>query len=132
MNVNAPLMLKTLDHIHEHPEEYDQGEWAARTACGTTACFAGTAVMIAGYDFDFRVYEDVNATDKLTNGQFIREVARQELGLTMMQADALFYGGNTLKEVENLVSLIIDGVEVPRPVIHFEPNGMLSVYASTT
>lgn len=129
MTVNVPLMLKTLDHIHEHPEEYDQREWATRTACGTKACFAGTAVRIAGYDFEFS-YEDHDDTDKLTNGQFVRDVARQELGLTGVESAALFYGGNTLKEVEDLVKLIIDGKSVHRPVIHFEPNGIFRVYAT--
>jgi hypothetical protein len=103
--VNAPLMFKTLDYIHEHPEAWDQGEWAARSHCGTTACFAGTAVILAGYDFDF-CYTDVDATDVLTNGLSIREVARIELGLSYPEANQLFYGGNTLHDIEDLVAQI--------------------------
>jgi len=100
--VNAPLMFKTLDHIDAHPDEYNQGEWATKGPCGTVACFAGTAVMLAGHEFDFR-YEDVDATDVVKDGRSIREVARLELGLTFDQGEVLFYGGNSLDDVRELV-----------------------------
>ena len=107
MTVNAPLMFKTLDYIRDHPGQWNQGEWAEQTACGTVACFAGTAVMLTGYDFDFTVYEDeVRSTDKVTTGDNIRDVATIELGLTAIQADFLFYGGNTLEDLEQYVGLI--------------------------
>lgn len=33
--------------IIERPEEFDMATWGQETACGTTACLAGTAVMMA-------------------------------------------------------------------------------------
>jgi hypothetical protein len=44
--LNLKLIYDTLDHIDEHPEEWNQ----AMFACGTTACFAGHAMLLSGYN----------------------------------------------------------------------------------
>lgn len=35
------------DHMLEHPQEFDIGTFGEQTACGTTACIAGTAAFLA-------------------------------------------------------------------------------------
>ena len=39
------LAYATLDYIREHPEEWDQDSYFG----GATACFAGRAVLLAGF-----------------------------------------------------------------------------------
>jgi hypothetical protein len=39
---NDALAYQTLDYIREHPEEWDQKDYF----CGTTACFAGRAIIL--------------------------------------------------------------------------------------
>lgn len=34
-------------HIIGHPDEFNMASWGQRTACGTTACLAGWAVLLA-------------------------------------------------------------------------------------
>jgi len=46
--VNVPLLKATLAYIKTHPEEWNQAVWV----CGTTACFAGRALLLAGAKFD--------------------------------------------------------------------------------
>jgi len=41
---NDDLAYSTLDYIREHPEEWDQRDYF----CGSTACFAGRAILLAG------------------------------------------------------------------------------------
>ncbi len=41
-------MLVAADRILEHPEQFDMGTWGYRgSACGTAACIAGTALLVA-------------------------------------------------------------------------------------
>jgi len=42
--INAPRLRKVLEHVTEHPEEYDQEYW-----CGTTCCVAGHTTSMAGW-----------------------------------------------------------------------------------
>lgn len=44
MTKNIELAYEALDYIREHPEEWDQASYT----CGSTACFAGRASLIAG------------------------------------------------------------------------------------
>lgn len=39
--------LELANHILEHPEEFDMSTFGTKTACGTTACLAGTAALLA-------------------------------------------------------------------------------------
>lgn len=47
-----PLMIKTLAHIRNNPELFDMSTWGESAGegqqCGTTACFAGHAVVLNG------------------------------------------------------------------------------------
>lgn len=43
-----PLMKQALQHIADHPSEFDMADWVARDQhCGTTACLAGRIALIA-------------------------------------------------------------------------------------
>jgi len=44
--LNVELFDETLQHVIDHPEQHDQTSW--RSECGTTCCFAGRAVALAG------------------------------------------------------------------------------------
>lgn len=44
----AELAQATAEYITEHPEEWNQEHWISANSCGTTACVAGTAVLIVG------------------------------------------------------------------------------------
>lgn len=68
---NLPLLRKVLNHIDEHPEEWNQQNWMTRfspllnagdtvdvgyrkvtvPACGTAFCIAGHALHMSGYEF---------------------------------------------------------------------------------
>lgn len=66
---NINLLDAVIEYIEEHPEEWDQTYWASlRTAdgtvgwrsdepCGTTACFAGTALILSGYTLEAELQE---------------------------------------------------------------------------
>lgn len=43
-DINVPHLRKTLEHVTDHPEEYDQETW-----CGTKACIAGHAAVLGGW-----------------------------------------------------------------------------------
>jgi len=102
MSVNVPLMNKTMEHIRNHPDEWNQGTWVGDTACATTACFAGRALILAGRNLA-----------EVARGLGFQYAATVELGLTFEQASQLFYGGNNLEDLELFVKLIIDGAELP-------------------
>lgn len=70
---NEDLTYATLDYIREHPKEWDQSSYV----CGSTACFAGRACLIAGVRDE--------------KGDIWREPARKALGWTRSEAAHVFY-----------------------------------------
>lgn len=121
---NVPLMLKVLEHITAHPDEHDQHTWATRAPhCGTTYCFAGWAVVLTGHDVKWTPHgwccefpgckrESAALT---TDRRTIHDVAREELGLTVRQADDMFWGGNSLRWLWETAADITRGEIVPPP-----------------
>lgn len=101
-----------------NPEQHDQEEWIKRSECGTTACAAGWAILDAADDepgvevvygslIPGRV--EVSRYVKLTPDGPARTVstaARELLGLTVDQADHLFYGCTNDEAVEHIAHLI--------------------------
>lgn len=116
---NIEKLEAVLDYIRTHPEEHDQGTWAAKTDCGTAMCFAGTAVMLAGYEFVWDCGIDGTFSAHLCRvppghpdelcrwGQDelaeIPKVAQRELGLTNDQKNWLFFHSDTLDDLEAAV-----------------------------
>lgn len=110
MSINVPLLRKVLEHITEHPEEWNQATWARETACGSVCCVAGHAAVMTGHTLK---YEDGRAY-VTTDGRSIMEVAAEELGLGDTQAINLFDGSNRLSTLWSYASHLTRGeIKVP-------------------
>jgi hypothetical protein len=117
--INVPLLRKTLEYITAHPEEHDQRNWGVKTACGSSYCLAGHAVVLAGHEIDWHSPDLVrmgmrSSCHALTDGRYISDAAREELGLDPERAARLFDANNDLGTLWRLASEYTDGeVEVP-------------------
>jgi hypothetical protein len=119
MPINIPLLRKTLEHITTDPGLWDQACWASRSACGTTCCLAGHAVILAGGQLDFESHSAmrVDADHTETGHGYgrdgrhgpIEHLAQAELGLDTDQAARLFHGENTLPELWALAGELTSG-----------------------
>lgn len=110
---NADLLRRTLAHIEEHPEQWEQEMWATRRLdCGTTCCFAGWAVALSGGKPDFPDEDwDTLEAYRIVPGSVpgiaetrYAEVARQLLGLDKAQSDLLFSEANELDDLRRIVA----------------------------
>ncbi|HZE33430.1 MAG TPA: hypothetical protein VE198_18555 [Actinoallomurus sp.] len=54
---NAELAYRVLDAIDADPDSWDQGTWASRVGCRTSACFAGWACLLSGDNPQFHIGE---------------------------------------------------------------------------
>lgn len=128
---NHALLKTTLEFIKTHPDQWNQEVWREPTKCGTSACFAGWAVTLAGGQFGPGA-QNVNL-DSLTlpadslatmrdfgidtiGGMHISEAAEWLLGLVEVceedgdrwldadKADRLFAPGNSLADLERIVA----------------------------
>lgn len=90
---NIPLLRKALEYAQVHPEEIDFSWWAKVTPCGTTACLAGTVVILTGHEIDWERESTAGfyCRSYVTDGRRIADVAAGELGLDDDEADDLFY-----------------------------------------
>lgn len=115
--INTPLLRKTLEHITEHPDEWNQGFWAVNMPCGTQYCLAGHAVLLSGQDVDWDTTRDVRGhqmPERATNGRSIQSAARVALGLSEAQAFMLFHDYNSLQYLWRSASEFTDGeIETP-------------------
>src|SRR4051812_12120473 len=71
-----------MTYIKLHPEEWDQSMWA----CETTACLAGTAVML---DREI-THLQLDLLDSADHGVLYEE-GKRILGFDMIQAQEIFY-----------------------------------------
>lgn len=126
--VNVPLLRKTLEHITEHPEEWDQCSWATRSNCRTACCLAGTAVVLAGHKIDWHDVccgSEEFAAHVVTDDPLLREtdevaipmVAARELNLPLGPAHRLFFPHNSLADLWALAKDYTDGaIEMPEEI----------------
>lgn len=104
---NAELAYKVLDAVNAHRKSFDMSDWwdgpAERVTlndlldekCGTTACFAGWAIALSGYDLGGGVHLDGEHVS-YSYGKF----AEKLLGLDEDEAGELFFGdGSDIDEV---------------------------------
>lgn len=148
--VNVPELRKVLEFVTAHPDVHDQEVWVdvrdaprdaperferclfgeARTprhllrdeyvwSCGTSACLAGWTALLAGwrpaYGDDQLVYRD----DRVRHAE---EVARERLGLSLLQADALFDPANSRRRLWRLAARFTDGAIRPPAELDAEPD----------
>jgi hypothetical protein len=114
MEKNWPLIEKVLDHVTAHPDELDMGVWAQSNAqCGTTACFAGWAIIL-GTNAELvngNSYLNPDGADYCRlDGEILEidEVAAELLGLDGDQDDLFF--------MERFDECLEDEALVVRPV----------------
>lgn len=101
---NAALAYEILDLIKANPEHLNMSNWAISsrrgvitlatvTECGTTACFAGWTVLVAGEAIDMDWLRLVDWSGALSQrGGSISDRARDLLGLSDEDAHDLFLG----------------------------------------
>jgi hypothetical protein len=100
------LALATLDYIDAHPEEWDQ-YWYI---CGTTACFAGRALLIVSDGTYPSPHPLVIA------GLGHRGAAMELLGWNEAEADHVFYDETGDPRVlRELVMEVLNGEVLERP-----------------
>lgn len=102
MAINFERLDATITYAVEHPERFDFGSWFEKTSCGTTACIAGTAAWLAGWEpvFDGEVVAlAALAEDVVKDGErrYTYDLAAELLGLTDDQANELFVGAGGLR-----------------------------------
>jgi hypothetical protein len=110
---NMPLLRRILHQIDEHPETYEQSVYASDSPCGTSYCVAGHAAVMSGAKpywqrLDPLSTEPYFRADETEDGEMIRVVAQQALGLTDDEACQLFDSENCREDVE-LVAYRIAG-----------------------
>jgi hypothetical protein len=120
------LAERVLAQIEEHPEQWQQGEWAFRADCGTVYCFAGWAVRLAHPEAEFLFgvssLRDGSATLAQLGGsppRDIKDLATELLGLRWRGADVLFDGRNTLEELREYVRQLSAGASFLTPSDRF-------------
>lgn len=129
---NADFADSVVGAIEAHPEQHNQSMWAQQNECGTTMCFAGWAVTLAGAKM---VFYNVGQNGTLgahyctlPNGETrnIADYAAELLGLTEIQQEALFHNlNNDIDVVKDIVKDIANGGDgiVPGSTIYDEANG---------
>ncbi len=96
MGVDKELLESTLKLIEENPNHWNQGDWH----CGTSHCFAGfVELQIKKLPLD--------TTESLSDACITREMAREALGLSDLQADVLFSGVNKLEDLKEIVRFFV-------------------------
>ena len=88
--MNKPLILATLDTIEANLPRWLQDTFADTSSCGTTACFAGWALINSGYTLDEQA-NFVGPHGSLVDMRDIEPLARQLLGFNYTQSDRIFY-----------------------------------------
>lgn len=112
--VNVELLEKVMHHILDHPEEHDQTMWFRKNTCGTAACFAGHVALLSGYQpGSWQLGWDGTTISSCAVGEGgtdeVPDLAQDLLCLTKDQANMLFYGENTVPELQVMVKDLVDG-----------------------
>jgi hypothetical protein len=112
---NAELAYRVLDQIDANPSLHSQAWWFTVTDCGTAACFAGWACLVAGdkpHAFDrplqlVAVGEDISFAQG-PDGEVVyaSDRAAELLGVDKTTARTLFDGHNTREDLGRLVAEI--------------------------
>lgn len=135
-------LRRELEFLTTYPERHDQGTWyrlprpaavdaepGADWTCGTAGCLAGWTALHA----DHEPYLDAGGVvtdeyvvapgdgpveDRLVG---VHELARDLLGLTYEQGDALFSGDNNLRDLWEYARVFTNDAIVVPDVVRVEP-----------
>jgi hypothetical protein len=112
--INVAYLRKVLEYITANRSEWRQAYFACRTSCGTAACLAGHAVLLAGHELRFDAQGFAWTTEE---NDSISTLATRLLGLDILQADRLFKGNNSLLDLWESAADFTNGeIEVPLDV----------------
>lgn len=102
MTVNMELVEQVLQRIEDDPAHWDQGFFVGDSECGTTFCFAGFALLIAGRLENSwpRMRIKAEFVDSFTCATHFETPAKNLLGFTDEMADEIFYSGSNFTPAE--------------------------------
>lgn len=106
---NLDLLRRVLRQIDDHPETWEQGDYAVKGPCGTAFCVAGHAVVMSGYKIKWCEGVDDNTHESsctTVDGQLVPPLAEQLLGITSEESDSLFFGGNSRDNIQRIAEAI--------------------------
>jgi hypothetical protein len=98
---NTEGLQKTLEHIKEHPGEWNQGSWSTCFAGASLRVLKGAVVVESTC---CRLCDDLEIDGSPIQGNGIATLAQEALGLTDEQRSVLFNGNNDLERITALVA----------------------------
>jgi hypothetical protein len=120
---NVDLWQQSLNHIHDYPHEWYQGDYGVKFECGTAYCLFGTAVQLKSEENStvrFR-WDGIRADYNVINiGKYGSEVTNivnyvsELFGITISQGLTLSHGANTMAEIFAL-SYVLTEQEIKLP-----------------
>lgn len=110
--VNASLLEGTISHIRDFPELHSQSFYYERNEFGLAACFAGRALILAGYTPIATMGTALRPYDKAVVG--VWPEAREVLGINERWASNLFSPRNNRRMLELKVKDILNGSPLDR------------------
>lgn len=103
--MNLDKLDAAIAWIEANPQLHDQADPFAKRACGTTMCLAGVLCFLDGWvpdwehgfngELSYGVLKDAVARNAM-------ECAREILGATDQQKNALFFAADNLAEIQAL------------------------------
>lgn len=120
MTINKELIQQILDIIENEPEKHYQRHWFSIKKevfkggvfnwCNTACCVAGLAVALTYNNFELEDDCDFIIVGK-TNIGHVRNVARELLGITKIDANMLFWSENSVEEIKELLNTFLEDSE---------------------
>jgi len=98
--MNTFLMDQVMATIEADPDSHNQSVFGRKTDCGTTLCFAGHTVVLAGGEINWNEYKRIDGSVNITacavtmpdgHTESIETAATSLLGLAPTEANALFF-----------------------------------------
>lgn len=129
--INFPLLDEILAYVKAHPMQWNQDDWfkivdletgdvryesekvivQEINSCGAAMCFAGHAALRMGFPAPPKNNgqswsRKVDSDDDWADSESVETFARNVLGLTAGQGEALFAGNNTLQDLEDIIEAL--------------------------
>lgn len=120
---NIDLWQRSLNHIHDNPQEWGQDDWGVEYDCGTAYCLFGTVVHLKSEDdlnVRFRWINDqvseqvINIGKYGTEVTYISEYVSELFGITETQGVMLAHAGNTMAQLFGM-SYVLTEREIKLP-----------------